>query len=298
VPELPDITIYLEALRPRIVGQRLGRIIIRNPFLLRSVSPPIEDAHGRVVTGVSRLGKRIVIEMDSEVFLVLHLMVAGRLLWKEPGRKPGGKLELAAFQFGSGTLILTEAGTKRRASLHIIAGRDALAQHDRGGIDVLNADPASFGAALRRENRTLKRALTDPRLISGIGSSYSDEILHAAKLSPLKLTGSLSDPEIVTLLAAAQRTLQTWTARLRERFGDRFPGQGQITAFRDGFAVHGRFGKPCPVCSAPVQRIIYAENETNYCPGCQTGGKILADRSMSRLLKADWPRTIEELESP
>jgi len=298
VPELPDITIYLEALRPRIVGQRLGRIIIRNPFLLRSVSPPIEDAHGRVVTGVSRLGKRIVIEMDSEVFLVLHLMVAGRLLWKEPGRKPGGKLELAAFQFESGTLILTEAGTKRRASLHFIAGRDALAQHDRGGIDVLNADPASFGAALRRENRTLKRALTDPRLISGIGNSYSDEILHAAKLSPLKLTGSLSDPEIVTLLAAAQRTLQTWTARLRERFGDRFPGQGQITAFRDGFAVHGRFGKPCPVCSAPVQRIIYAENETNYCPGCQTGGKILADRSMSRLLKADWPRTIEELESP
>jgi len=298
VPELPDITIYLEALRPRIVGQRLGRIIIRNPFLLRSVSPPIEDAHGRVVTGVSRLGKRIVIEMDSEVFLVLHLMVAGRLLWKEPGRKPGGKLELAAFQFESGTLILTEAGTKRRASLHFIAGRDALAQHDRGGIDVLNADPASFGAALRRENRTLKRALTDPRLISGIGNSYSDEILHAAKLSPLKLTGSLSDPEIVTLLAAAQRTLQTWTARLREQFGDRFPGQGQITAFRDGFAVHGRFGKPCPVCSAPVQRIIYAENETNYCPGCQTGGKILADRSMSRLLKADWPRTIEELESP
>lgn len=298
MPELPDITIYLEALRPRIVGQRLGRIIIRNPFLLRSVSPPIEDAHGRVVTGVSRLGKRIVIEMDSEVFLVLHLMVAGRLLWKEPGRKPGGKLELAAFQFESGTLILTEAGTKRRASLHFIAGRDALAQHDRGGIDVLNADPASFGAALRRENRTLKRALTDPRLISGIGNSYSDEILHAAKLSPLKLTGSLSDPEIVTLLAAAQRTLQTWTARLRERFGDRFPGQGQITAFRDGFAVHGRFGKPCPVCSAPVQRIIYAENETNYCPGCQTGGKILADRSMSRLLKADWPRTIEELESP
>jgi formamidopyrimidine-DNA glycosylase len=296
VPELPDITIYVEALRGCAAGRRLERIRVKSPFLLRSVSPPIEEAQGRAVEGLTRIGKRIVFGLEGDLFLVLHLMIAGRLLWKEPGRGPTGRNDQAAFEFESGTLILTEAGSKRRASLHLVQGRDALEAHNPGGIEILDADPGAFATALRRENRTLKRALTDPRLISGVGNSYSDEILHAARLSPIKLTGSLSDAQAAGLLSAAQRTLTLWTTRLREQFGPRFPGQGQITAFREGFAVHGRYGLPCPVCGTKVQRIVHAENETNYCPRCQTGGRVLADRSLSRLLKADWPRTVEELE--
>lgn len=296
MPELPDITIYVEALRPRAVGQRLDRVRIKSPFLLRTFEPPIEAVAGRTVTGVSRLGKRIVLGLEGDLFLVIHLMIAGRLLWKDAGRAPTGKIDLATFEFGSGTLLLTEASQKRRASLHVVRGEPALKALDAGGIDVFTAAPAQFTAALRRENRTLKRAMTDPRTLSGVGNAYSDEILHAAGLSPIKLTSALSGDEFDRLLAAARSTLELWTQRLRDEFRGRFPGQGQITAFRDGFAVHGRFGMPCPVCGTKVQRIVRADNETNYCPKCQTGGKILADRSLSRLLKDDWPRTIEELE--
>lgn len=296
VPELPDITVYVESLRERIAGQRLERVRIKSPFLLRTVSPAIEEAEGRVVSDVSRLGKRVVLHLKGDIALVIHLMIAGRLLWKDPGRGPTGKIDLAAFAFPTGAVILTEAGSKRRASLHVVAGAAGLAAMDPGGIDVLQADPGAFAAAIRRENRTLKRALTDPRILSGIGNTYSDEILHAAGLSPVRLTSALTDGEVERLRTAAKRTLMEWTARLREEFRGRFPGQGEITAFRDGFAVHGRFGRPCPVCRAKVQRIVHAENETNYCPGCQTGGKILADRSLSRLLKGDWPATVEELE--
>jgi len=296
VPELPDITIYLEAIRPRVLGRRLDRVRIKSPFLLRTVEPPIETSEGRPVTGLSRLGKRIVLGLEGDLFLVIHLMIAGRLLWKDPGRMPIGKTDLAAFSFDSGTLILTEASPKHRASLHLVRGAAALNALDSGGLDVLSADLPAFAGAMRRENRTLKRALTDPRILSGIGNAYSDEILHAARLSPVRLTSALSDAELARLLAAAKETLLAWTDRLREEFRGRFPGRGQITAFRDGFAVHGRFGLPCPVCGSKVQRIIHAENETNYCPRCQTGGKLLADRSLSRLLKDDWPKTIDELE--
>ncbi len=294
MPELPDITLYLERLRPRIAGHVLVRAEIKSPFLLRSVDPPVREIEGRTVTNLSRLGKRIVWHFDNGCYLVLHLMIAGRLHWKPPGARPPGKIGLAAFRFAGGTLTLTEAGSKRRASLHLVRSAAALAQHDPGGLDVFAADLDAFAAALTRENHTLKRALTDPRLLDGIGNAYSDEILHAARLSPLALTQRLDPGEIARLFDATRRTLTDWTERLRRELGDGFPEK--VTAFRDGMAVHGRFGEPCPACGAAVQRIVYADNETNYCPRCQTGGKVLADRSLSRLLKDDWPRTIEELE--
>ncbi len=294
MPELPDITVYLERLLPRIEGQVLQKVDLASPFLLRSVDPPVVEFVGQPIRELRRLGKRIVWCFDGERFLVLHLMIAGRLHWKPPDARLPGKVGLAAFRFAGGTLTLTEAGSKKRASLHLVRGRAALARHDPGGLDVLAADLAGFAAVLRRENHTLKRALTDPRLFDGIGNAYSDEILHAAGLSPLALTQRLNDAAIVRLFDATRTTLRDWTERLRREVGDGFPEK--VTAFRDGMAVHGRFGQPCPQCGAAVQRIIYAENETNYCPGCQTDGKVLADRSLSRLLKDDWPRTLEELE--
>ena len=294
MPELPDITVYIEQLRPRTQGQVLERLDIASPFLLRSVDPPPGELHGQRVTELLRIGKRIVWGFEGDRFLVLHLMIAGRLHWKPPGAKLPAKVGLAAFRFPTGTLTLTEAGSKKRASLHVVRGRAALAQHDPGGLDVLAADLPAFTTALQRENHTLKRALTDPRLFDGIGNAYSDEILHAAGLSPLALTQRLGQDEIARLLQATRQTLLAWTDRLRREAADAFPEK--VTAFRDGMAVHGRFGQPCPVCGSAVQRIVYAENETNYCPRCQTGGKLLADRSLSRLLKDDWPRTLEELE--
>ena len=294
MPELPDITIYLEALEPRILGARLAGIRIPSPFLLRSVDPPLSAVHGQSVRALSRLGKRIVIELDGELFLVLHLMIAGRLHWKDAGAVLPKRRGLAAFDFSTGTLQLTEAGTKHRASLYLVRGGHALAALDPGGVDVLRADLASFGAALRRENHTLKRALTDPRLFSGIGNAYSDEILHAARLSPLATTARLEDREVERLHAATRGTLASWIDRLRAETGNRFPEK--VTAFREGMAVHGRYGQPCPACGSPVQRIRYAENEANYCARCQTNGKVLADRAFSRLLKDDWPRSLEEWE--
>ncbi len=294
MPELPDIVCYLRALEPRVVGEPLARIRLRSPFLVRSVEPPLAAAEGRRVARLGRLGKRIVLALEDELFLVLHLMIAGRLRWKKPGARPPGRIGLAAFDFPGGTLLLTEASKKKRASLHLVAGEAALAAHDPGGLEVLEATAAEFAARLRSASHTLKRALTDPRLFSGIGNAYSDEILHRARLSPFKLTGRLDDEELARLFAAARETLGEWTERLRAETGDGFPEK--VTAFRDGMAVHGRYRKPCPVCGAPVQRIVYAENEANYCAGCQTGGKILADRALSRLLKDDWPRTLEELE--
>jgi formamidopyrimidine-DNA glycosylase len=294
VPELPDVVLYVEHLAARIVGQRLARIRVLNPFLLRTAEPPLSAVEGLGIVGVRRLGKRIVVALDGEFYLVLHLMIAGRLRWLEPGAKPPGRITLALLEFGTGTLAFTEAGTKRRASLHVVHGESALAAFDKGGLETLDADLSDFRERLQRENHTLKRALTDPQLFSGIGNAYSDEILHAAKMSPLALTRKLSDAEIARLFTTTQQTLLEWTDRLRKDVGDGFPEK--VTAFRPEMAVHGRFGKPCPVCSTKVQRIIYAENETNYCPGCQTKRKLLADRSMSRLLKKDWPRTIEELE--
>jgi formamidopyrimidine-DNA glycosylase len=294
MPELPDITVYLERLQPRIVGQVLQKVDLASPFLLRSVDPPLVEFVGQPIRGLRRLGKRIVWCFDDERFLVLHLMIAGRLHWKPPDAKMPGKVGLAAFRFPNGTLTLTEPGSKKRASLYLVRGSAALKQHDPGGLDVLDADIAAFAAVLRRENHTLKRALTDPRLFDGIGNAYSDEILHAAGLSPLALTHRLDDASIARLFEAIRSTLIDWIERLRREVGDGFPEK--VTAFRDGMAVHGRFGKPCPKCGAAVQRIVYAENETNYCPGCQTGGKLLADRSLSRLLKDDWPRTLEELD--
>jgi formamidopyrimidine-DNA glycosylase len=294
MPELPDIEVYLDALRPRVVGQVLQRVRLINPFLLRTFDPPISDAEGRTVTGVRRLGKRIVFALDADLFLILHLMIAGRLHWKPSGAKPPGKVGLAAFDFSTGTLILTEAGTKRRASLHLVRGETALARHDPGGLEVLDANKKQFRDTLHRENHTLKRALTDPRLFSGIGNAYSDEILHRAKMSPLTLTARISGDDADRLFEATKETLQDWLARHRKDAGDGWPEK--VTAFRPDMAVHGKFGKPCPVCGTSVQRIVYADNETNYCPRCQTGGKVLADRSLSRLLKDDWPRSIEELE--
>jgi formamidopyrimidine-DNA glycosylase len=294
MPELPDITIYIESLTPRILGQPLLKVEITSPFLLRSVDPPLNSVEGRTVLELRRIGKRIVWGFGEELYLVLHLMIAGRLHWKAPSAKLSGKAGLAAFRFPSGTLTLTEAGSKKRASLYIVRGSQSLAEHDRGGVDVLSAGLKAFARTIRQENHTLKRALTDPRLFSGIGNAYSDEILHAARLSPLALTHRLRDDEIVRLLEATKRTLGEWTEKLRAEAAGGFPEK--VTAFRQGMAVHGRFGQPCPVCGSAVQRIIYAENETNYCPRCQTGGKLLADRSMSRLLKDDWPRTLEELE--
>jgi formamidopyrimidine-DNA glycosylase len=295
VPELPDVTVYLEALAPRILGARLARVRLLTPFLLRSVDPPVSAVAGKTVTGLRRLGKRLVIALEDELFLVLHLMIAGRLHWKEAGARPPGKIGLAAFDFSTGTLILTEAGTKKRASLDVVRGEAALAAYDPGGIEVLGADLPAFRAALVAENHTLKRVLTDPRVFSGIGNAYSDEILHRARLSPVKHSQALDDDEVQRLYEATRAVLAEWIERLRKEAGQDFP-EG-VTAFRPDMAVHGRYGKPCPDCGAPIQRIVYADNETNYCARCQTGGRMLADRSLSRLLHADWPRTLEEWEA-
>jgi formamidopyrimidine-DNA glycosylase len=294
MPELPDVVTYIEALRSRIVGARLERVRVLHPFLLRSVQPPMSDVLGRTVTGLRRLGKRLVIALEGERFIVLHLMIAGRLHWKAAGARPPGKIGLAAFDFSTGTLLLTEAGTKRRAALYLVQGEAGLREHDPGGLEVMDANLAAFTEVLRRERHTLKRALTDPTLFSGIGNAYSDEILHHARLSPVKMTDQLADEEIARLHGATRETLSDWVERLRRQAGEDFP-EG-VTAFREDMAVHGRYGRPCPVCGAPIQRIVYAENETNYCPRCQTGGRLLADRSLSRLLHDDWPRTLTELE--
>ena len=294
MPELPDITVYIEALDARVRGARLLSVRLGSPFVLRSVDPPLAAAFGKTVTGLRRVGKRIVIALEDDLFLVLHLMIAGRLHWKEAGARLPGKVGLAAFDFSTGTLTLTEAGTKRRAAIHLVRGEAALREHDPGGLEVFDADLAQFGAALRQESHTLKRALTDPRLFSGIGNAYSDEILHRARLSPVKQTLQLNEVEVIRLFEAARATLTDWIKRLGEEGAGEFP-EG-VTAFRPGMAVHGRYGKPCPDCGAPVQRIVFADNETNYCPRCQTGGRVLADRALSRLLKQDWPRTVEEWE--
>jgi formamidopyrimidine-DNA glycosylase len=309
LPELPDVVVYVEALTRHVRGQRLERLNLLSPFVLRSVDPPLTSIAGSTVRDVRRVGKRIVLGFDSsgsassgmssagadDLFLVLHLMIAGRLRWREPGQKPGvgPRLVLASFEFPSGTLLFTEASSKKRASMQLVRGEAALTAHDPGGVEPLGASLEEFHAALTRESHTLKRALTDPHLFSGIGNAYSDEILHAAKLSPLKLTRSLSDAEFLRLFEATRATLAWWIDRLREETGAGFPEK--VTAFRDDMAVHGRFGKPCPVCGSRVQRIVYAENECNYCARCQTGGRLLADRSLSRLLHSDWPRSIDDL---
>ena len=299
MPELPDITVYIEALTTRTVGETLEKIRLASPFLLRSVDPPVGELHGKRVVGLRRMGKRIVFALENELFLVLHLMIAGRLHWKDAspgGERPKipGKRGLAAFDFTSGTLILTEAGSQKRAALHVVRGERGLLSLSRGGLEVLEADLGAFREALTFENHTLKRALTDPWLFSGIGNAYSDEILHRAQLSPVKWTRRLEPDEIERLYRASQETLREWVERLRAETGDGFPEK--VTAFRPAMAVHGRYGKPCPVCGSLVQRIVYASNETNYCATCQTAGKLLADRALSRLLKGDWPRTLEELE--
>ena len=294
MPELPDIALYLDALASRVVGKQLERLRIASPFLLRTADPPVADLVGRAIRDVRRLGKRIVLALEDDYFVVLHLMIAGRLHWKPAGAPIPRRAGLAAFDFPNGTLLLTEAGTKHRASLHILRGAAALAAHDPGGLDVLAATLEQFRSALTRESHTLKRALTDPHLLDGIGNAYSDEILHAARLSPLRLTSQITPEESERLFHAVRDTLTSWMARLRAETGEAFPEK--VTAFRDGMAVHGRFRKPCPVCGSPVQRIRYAENEVNYCATCQTGGRLLADRSLSRLLKQDWPRSLAEWE--
>jgi len=294
VPELPDILVYLEHLATRILGKPIVAVEIANPFVLRSVTPPIGSVVGRKVVDLRRMGKRVVLGVEGDLFIVIHLMIAGRLRWRPPGKRLPGKLALAAFSFSDGTLFLSEAGSTRRASIYVVSGEDALSQFDRGGLEVLDAELGAFSERLRSENHTLKRSLTDPRLFSGIGNSYSDEILHRARLSPLALTSRLSGEEIERLFDATRSTLLEWTARLRKETGDEFPEK--VTAFREGMAVHGRFGQPCPVCGTPVQRIRYKSNETNYCARCQTGGRLLADRGLSRLLKQDWPRSIDEVE--
>jgi formamidopyrimidine-DNA glycosylase len=293
MPELPDITVYIQALERRIVGQPLCRIRVTSPFLVRTFEPPLELAQGKNVRGLRRLGKRIAIGLDDDLWLVLHLMIAGRLHWQSPGARLAGKYNLAAFDFPNGSLVLTEAGSKRRAALYVVQGEAALAGHDRGGLEVLTATPEAFRAALTRENHTLKRALADPRLFSGIGNAYSDEILHRARISPIALTPKLAPDELQRLYNATREVLVEWIDRLSDEMGDEFPEH--VTAFRKEMAVHGRFGQPCPVCGAPVQRIRYADNETNYCPRCQTHGKILADRALARLLKDDGPRRFEHL---
>ena len=295
MPELPDIAAYLSALEPRILAQPLLRVRLASPFLLRTTQPPLAEVEGRRVRALQRIGKRIAIGVEGGLWVVLHLMIAGRLHWRAPGARLAGRQSLAAFDFPHGSLVLTEAGTKRRASLHILVGEEGLRSIDPGGIEIFACDLAAFRAALQAENRTLKRALTDPRLVSGIGNAYSDEILHAAKLSPVALTHKLGAEEWERLFTAARQTLDEWIERLRAGAQAAFPEK--VTAFREGMAVHGRYGKPCPRCGEKIQRIRFADNETNYCPRCQTGGKLLADRSLSRLLRADWPRTLEELEA-
>jgi formamidopyrimidine-DNA glycosylase len=292
MPELPDISIYIEALEARIVGEPLSAVRIVNPFVLRSVAPPVEVLAGRRVRGLRRMGKRIVMEFDPDLYLVIHLMIAGRLRWRPPGGSVARPAPLARFEFPNGVLVLTEAGKQRRASMHLVEGAHGLEEFDRGGQEVMDASLAEFGARLRLENHTLKRSLTDPRLFSGIGNAYSDEILHRARLSPLLLTSRMTEEQIATLHLAVREVMLEWTEKLRTELAGEFPEK--VTAFREGMAVHGRFGKPCPVCGAPVQRIRYAANETNYCARCQTGGRLLADRAMSRLLKQDWPRSLDE----
>jgi formamidopyrimidine-DNA glycosylase len=296
VPELPDVVAYIHALAPRVVGHTLQTVRLGSPFVLRSFTPPIGEVDGRRVLGLRRIGKRIVLALDGDLFLVIHLMVSGRLHWKERPTAVSlkGKMALAAFDFDSGTLLLTEASSKKRASIHVVRGEEALAAFSRGGLEVLESDRDAFASVLRRENHTLKRALTDPRLFSGIGNAYSDEILHRARLSPARLTSRLTEAEIDRLDSATRHVLETWTARFVAEAEKGFPEK--VTAFREGMAVHGRYGKPCPDCGTPVQRIVYAENEANYCAKCQTGGKLLADRALSQLLRGDWPRTLEELE--
>jgi formamidopyrimidine-DNA glycosylase len=295
MPELPDVTVYVDALNERLRGATLDHVILQNPFILRSVTPPPSEVVGHVVLHASRLGKRIVIALADDYFIVMHLMIAGRLHWRDgEGKKVAKKIDLFALRFSTGTLTLTEASTKKRASLFFVCGRDALQAFDRGGLEVMNATVEDFTAALHRESHTLKRTLTDPRLLSGIGNAYSDEILHRAQLSPTQLTKNLSPAQIAALLAATQAVMREWTERLRAQAAGQFPEK--VTAFHPEMAVHGKYGQPCPVCGGKVQRIVYATNEANYCPRCQTGGKLLADRALSRLLKGDWPKTIEELE--
>lgn len=296
MPEIPDVELYVTKLRQLLTGQRLEKVRLVSVFVLRTVEPPVAAIEGHRVTSVSRLGKRVVVEIETGLYLVVHLMIAGRFQWKPPAAKPPGKIALALFDFSNGTLVLTEASKKRRAGVHIVRGREALANYDPGGIEPLDCTCAVFASALRKENRTLKRALTNPKTFSGIGNAYSDEILWAARLSPLRLTQALSDAETERLYEATVDTLGQWTARLQLNFADRFPGPGDVTAFRPEFAVHGRYGLPCPACGKRVQRIVYAENETNYCAQCQNEGRLLADRALSRLLRDDWPRTLEEME--
>jgi formamidopyrimidine-DNA glycosylase len=295
MPELPDIAAYIHALEKRVKGVRLERVRLRSPFFLRSVDPPISAAAGARIAGLERIGKRIVFALDGDLFMILHLMIAGRLWWHDKGKEiPGGGRGLAAFDFDTGTLVVTEAGTKKRASLHLVKGREALAAHDPGGADPRKLDTHSFARLLREENHTIKRALTDPRVLDGIGNSYSDEILHRARLSPVLQTQRMSEAELMRLHGATNAVLGEWIDRLTAEAEREWPRK--VTAFRDGMAVHGRYGKPCPACGSPVQRIRYADNETNYCARCQTGGKLLADRSLSRLLHKDWPKTLDELE--
>jgi formamidopyrimidine-DNA glycosylase len=296
MPELPDITVYAECLEAKVQGRRLDRVRVLSPFLLRTALPPLAEAEGKVVVGVERLGKRVVLALEGGSFLVIHLMIAGRLKWLAASAKPAGKSTLATFEFDTGTLVLTEAGSKRRASLHLLANRQSLEAMDPGGIDVLGCDLATFTQRLIAENHTLKRALTNARLFSGIGNAYSDEVLHRAHLSPLVLTRSLHDEQIERLFAATREVMLEWTARLRAEALANGGWPDKVTAFRPEMAVHGRFGQPCPVCAAPIQRIVHADNETHYCARCQTGGKVLADRALSRLLKASWPRHIDDLE--
>ncbi len=295
MPELPDITIYIEALEKRVLGRPLEKVRVAKPFLLRTVEPPISEIEGKQVVALHRLGKRIAFEFEGELYLIIHLMIAGRLKWIDAGGKVPGKIGLAGFDFPNGTLVLTEAGTKRRAGLWMVQGQAQLAQFQRGGLEVFDATEAQFADRLRSENHTLKRSLTDPRLFSGIGNAYSDEILHRARRSPMKLSGKMSDQEASILFDATKSVLTEWTDKLRAEAPVRFPEK--VTAFRPEMAVHGKFGQPCPVCSSPVQRIRYADNETNYCARCQTEGRLLADRALSRLLKQDWPKSLDELEA-
>ena len=294
MPELPDVTVYIEALNERVLGQTVQQIRIGSPFVVRSFEPPIREVEGKKILAFRRVGKRIVFVLEDELFLIIHLMIAGRFHWKPEGAKIARKYGLAALDFAGGTLLLTEAGSKKRASIHLVRGEAALQEHDPGGLEVLDASLDQFCAALKRENHTIKRTLTDPRIFSGIGNAYSDEILHRAKLSPIRLTKQMTEAEMDRLHRAVRESLTEWIERLRQERGTGFPEK--VTAFRPDMAVHGKYGKPCPVCGSPIQRIVHAENETNYCATCQTGGKLLADRSLSRLLKDDWPRSLDELE--